>query len=146
MLSTEWIALLVGGCGRGYTVVCTVTDAAVLAALAAVTGSTGLVLALADAPLVGTSWAAVRCDPAAAMPVRSHVTDMAVIAAVDRVPELAAEVRRVLVPGGDVRLLLPGDADAVDAAETALRSTAIRPLRRIQSPNATVAVLIARGP
>ena len=135
-MERETLTALVDGCGRGFTVLCTIADAGLLGALAAVAGPTGLVVAAGETPPHGETWSAVRCDPAASIPLRSHVVDAAVIEESERLADVAEEVRRVLVPGGDVRVWLSGDDDA----EAALEAAAIRPLRL------TGDVLIARGP
>jgi len=132
------LAALTGGCGRGLTVLCTVPDTGLLAALAALAGATGLLLAAGLEPAADERWAAVRCDPTRALPLRAHVVDAVVLADAGALSDLAEEVRRVLVPGGDVRVLLGGDVDSV---ESALRDASIRPLRQEAG-----AVLIARGP
>ncbi|MGH2584224.1 MAG: hypothetical protein ACRDJE_04860 [Dehalococcoidia bacterium] len=128
--------LLVAGCGRGFTVLCTLSDTALLDALGTIAGSTGLVLAVGPAPPAGSAWAAVRCDPAHAIPLRSHVVDAAVIQEAADLADLAEEVRRVLVPGGDVRVLLTNGDDATSALESA----------SIRVVEHGAGVLIARGP
>jgi hypothetical protein len=136
--------ILTGGAGRGSTVLCLGVPEPVLQALAAITGDTGLVLLIGPDPPPGAPWRPVRCDPPAAIPIRSHVIDAAVVAATDRLPELSAELRRVLAPGGDVRVLTPASvADEVDAA---LRAADIRTLRRESILESGSVVMIARGP
>lgn len=135
-------AALVAGCGRGFTVLCTIEDVELLNALAAVAGGTGWVIAAGPAPPAGGPWAAVRCDPATAIPVRSHVIDAAIITGGERLPELAEEVRRVLVPAGDVRVLVRRATDP----ETALGSASIRVVDRSSTPDQGEWVVIGRGP
>jgi hypothetical protein len=130
------VEVLTDGCGRGFTVLCTVQDMELLTSLSAIAGATGLVVAAGREPMMGDTWGAVRCDPALGIPVRSHVIDTAVIAETADLADVAQEVRRVLVPGGDVRVLLSGTADA----GTALRGAAIEPVRQ------QAGVLIGRGP
>jgi len=135
-MDARTLDLLVAGCGRGFTVLCTLSDTALLDTLGTTVGVTGLVLAVGPAPPAGGTWAAVRCDPARALPLRSHVVDAAVIQERAELADIAEEVRRALVPGGDVRVLLANGDDA----SPALESASIRPLQR------RAAVLIARGP
>jgi hypothetical protein len=127
---------LTGGVGRGFTVLCTIQDVALLSSLAAIAGPTGLLIAGGPAPVADRRWSSVRCVPAQAIPVRSHVVDAAVIAGSDDLAVVAEEVRRVLVPFGDVRVLLTG----AGVIEAALLGASIRPLRTESS------VTIARGP
>jgi hypothetical protein len=137
-MQAETRTALADGAGRGFTVLCTIPDAALLSALADIAGSTGLVLAASPEPPAGSGWHAIRCQPASAIPVRSHVVDTAVIAADGRLEELAGEVRRALAPGGDLRVLLGGsDPDTVAAA---LDHADISPLETKGG------VLIGRGP
>ena len=131
------IAALTAGSGRGFTVLCLIPEAGLLRALAATAGPTGLVLAAAPAPPAGEGWSAVRCDPAEAIPVRAHVIDAAVLAQTPDLPAVAEEVRRVLVPAGDVRLIVAGP----EQPDAALTGAGIRPLRRDPS-----GVLVCRGP
>jgi hypothetical protein len=138
------LAALVDGVGRGFTVLCCGVEAQVLHAIGAVVGSTGLVLLAERDPTADSAWRAVRCDPPVAIPVRSHVIDAAVVATTDRLPELAAELRRVLVPAGDLRVLTP--MRTVDDVDAALRSADIRPLRRVLVVADEWFVLVARGP
>jgi hypothetical protein len=120
-LSPDALAALTSGCGRGYTVLCTIPDAGLLDTLAAIAGTVGLVLAAGIEPIAGPGWSAVRCDPAVAIPLRSHIVDAAVLVGTPELSRLAGELRRTLVPGGDVRVLLDGEADAVAAlAEAAV--------------------------
>jgi hypothetical protein len=133
---TAAVDVLTDGCGRGYTVLCTMRNMDLLASLASIAGVTGLVVAVGQAPVMGNMWQAIRCDPALGIPVRSHVIDAAVIAETADLADVAEEVRRVLAPGGDVRVLLTGTADAA----AALRGAAITPLRQ------EAGVLVARGP
>jgi hypothetical protein len=130
------VEVLVDGCGRGFTALCTIQDAALLAALASAAGATGLVVVAGREPVAGEGWQTIRCEPARAIPVRSHVIDAVVIEASGDLPDVAVEVRRMLVPAGDVRVLLAGGPDV----ESALAEAAIRPIRRVEG------VLIARGP
>ena len=130
--------VLAGGCGRGFTVLCTVMDSDLLSLVARVAGATGMVIAAAREPAAGADWAAVRCDPARAVPLRSHIVDAAVLKETEDLADVAEEVRRVLVPGGDVRVLA---SDAGDVAEAALLAAMIRPLRRDPS-----GVVVAQGP
>ena len=128
---------LVDGCGRGFTVLCTVPDATFLGALASLAGPTGLVLAAGPEPPTGPGWAAVRCDPAAGIPLRSHIVDAAVLLQTPDLPRLAEEARRTLVPDGDVCVLLNGDADAAAAmADASIRTLAVT----------ASGVLVGRGP
>jgi hypothetical protein len=136
-LSHEALAALADGCGRGFTVLCTIPDPGLLDALAAIAGPTGLVLAIGRQPPVGPQWSAVRCDPAVATPLRSHIVDAAVLMATPELSRLAEEVRRTLVPGGDVRVLLGGIADVA----VALADASIRTLR-VEA----CGVLVGRGP
>jgi hypothetical protein len=137
-LSGDAIAALTDGCGRGFTVLCTITDTGPLETLASIAGPMGLVLAMGREPPVGLGWTAVRCDPATAIPLRSHIVDATVLVEMPDLASLAGEVRRVLVPGGDVRVLLAGDAKAAAAA---LADASIRTLRVEAS-----GVLVGRGP
>jgi hypothetical protein len=130
------VEVLTDGCGRGFTVLCTIRDTDLLALLASIAGSTGMVVAAGREPTTGDAWQTVRCVPALGIPVRSHVIDTAVIAATADLADVAEEVRRALVPGGDVRVLLTGTADV----EAAIRGAAIEPLRR------EAGVVVARGP
>ncbi|MGD9891593.1 MAG: hypothetical protein AB7R89_17515 [Dehalococcoidia bacterium] len=136
MIDPAAVTVLTDGCGRGFTVLCTIREIELLASLASIAGPTGLVIAGGREPAPGDTWRPVRCAPALGIPVRSHVIDTAVIAATADLAEMADEVRRVLVPGGDVRVLLVGAADA----GAVLRDAAIEPLRQDSG------VLIARGP
>lgn len=136
MIDRAAVEVLSDGCGRGFTVLCTMRNRVLLASLASIAGATGLVVAAGRAPAMGELWQAVRCDPALGIPVRSHVIDAAVIAENADLGDVAGEVRRVLAPGGDVRVLLTGTADA----GAALRDAAIEPLRQ------EAGVLVARGP
>jgi hypothetical protein len=130
------VEVLIGGCGRGLTVLSTMQDVDVLRSLASIAGATGMVIAAGTEPAIGDTWQAVRCVPAEAIPVRSHVVDAAVIVETADLHEVAAEVRRALAPGGDLRVFRTGTADV----EAALSGAAIRPLRQ------QAGVLIARGP
>jgi hypothetical protein len=143
-MAADLAAATLGGAGRGSTVLCLGVAEPVLQAVAAVTGSTGLVLLVGPDPTPGTAWRPVRCDPPAAIPVRSHVIDAALVATTDRLPDLAAELRRVLAPGGDLRVLTP--VSYVDEVDTALRSADIRPLRRVTVAADGLLVLVAHGP
>ncbi len=130
--------VLAGGCGRGFTVLCTVMDSDLLSLVARIAGATGMVIAAARDPAAGADWAAVRCDPARAVPLRSHIVDAAVLKVTEDLADVAEEVRRVLVPGGDVRVLA---SDEGGVAEAALLGAMIRPLRRDPS-----GVVVAQGP
>jgi len=130
------VEVLTDGCSRGFTILCTVGDMALLASLASIAGTTGLVIAAGREPSPSVAWGAVRCDPALGIPVRSHVIDTAVVVETDALADVAEEVRRVLVPGGDVRVLLAGTVDA----EAVLRGAAIEPVRQ------QAGVLIGCGP
>lgn len=136
MIDAAAVDVLTDGCGRGYTVLCGLGDVNLLASLASIAGATGLVIAASRAPVMGDLWQAVRCDPALGIPVRSHVIDTAVIAETADLVDVADEVRRVLVPGGDARVLLTGAVDA----RAALRGAGIKPLGQ------QAGVLVARGP
>lgn len=130
------IETLAGGVGRGFTVLCTIEDVALLSSLAAIAGPTGLLIAAGPTTVMGREWSGVRCQPGQAIPVRSHVVDAAVVEESEDLAAVAEEVRRVLVPGGDVRVLITG----ADMIEAALHGSSIRPLG---SENG---VVIARGP
>jgi hypothetical protein len=106
------------------------------ASLAAIAGMTGLVVTAGREPAIGEGWQGVRCDPALGIPVRSHVIDAAVIVENADLADVAEEVRRVLAPGGDVRVRLTGTADV----GAALRDAGIEPLRQ------QAGVLVGRGP
>jgi len=130
------IDALTNGSGRGFTVLCTIAEKSLLASLASIAGATGMVVAAGREPAIGDPWLAVRCEPALGIPLRSHVVDAAVIAEGADLADVAVEVRRVLVPGGDVRVLLTGMVDAM----AALSEAAIDRMRQ------EARVLIARGP
>jgi hypothetical protein len=121
-LEADAVALLVGGAGRGLTVLCTIQEPALLAALASIVGPMGVVIAAGAEPVSGDGWSAVRCAPARAIPLRSHVVDAAVIAETAEVEDLVDEVRRAIAPGGEVRVLLTGAGDA----GAALRGASLR--------------------
>lgn len=134
--SPDVIAALADGCGRGYTVLCTLPDADLLAALAALAGPTGLVLAVGRQPPAGPRWSAVRCD-LADIPLRSHIVDAAVLIQTPELTAQAGEIRRALTPGGGVRVLLHGSGDAAAAlAEASIRTIRVEP----------DGVLVGRGP
>lgn len=135
-MDARTLGVLVDGAGRGYTVLCTISEPALLTALAAAAGATGLVIAAGSAPSAGAGWTAVRCAVEQAIPVRSHVVDAAVIVETPEMESVADEVRRVLVPGGDVRVLFRDEAGAAGA----LRGAAIAAI------STEAGVLIARGP
>jgi hypothetical protein len=130
------VQLLTDGAGRGYTVLCTVQDRSLLGALAAQTRPTGLLIVAGYSPMPDPDWECVRCDPARSIPIRSHVIDAAVLVETADMTGLAEETRRVLVPGGDVRVLTTDDSGVEDA----LSGTSIRTVRTDGR------VLIARGP
>ena len=136
MIDRAAIDILTDGCGRGFTVLCTIRDVDLLVSLASIAGATGLVVAAGREPVTGDAWGAVRCDPALGIPVRSHVIDTAVVAGKHDLVDVVDEVRRVLVPGGDVRVLLREVADV----RRALRGAAIEPVGQ------QAGVLIGRGP
>ena len=137
-MADDLLTVLADGCGRGFTVLCTVTDPDLLSLLASVAGATGMVIAAAREPATGGDWAALRSDPAKGIPLRSHIVDAAVLRETADLAEVAEEVRRLLVPGGDVRVLA---SDAGDVAAAALLGAMIRPLRRDPS-----GVVVAQGP
>jgi hypothetical protein len=130
------IDVIIGGCGRGLTVLSTMQDADVLRSLASIAGATGMVIAAGTEPVIGDGWQAVRCIPTEAIPVRSHIVDAAVVVETADLAGVASEIRRALAPGGDLRVFLTGTADV----EAALSGAAIRPLRQ------QAGILIARGP
>jgi hypothetical protein len=144
MASDPATTALIGGAGRGSTVLCLGAGEPVLQAVAAIAGGTGLVLLVGPDPTPGTAWRPVRCDPPAAIPVRSHVIDAAVVATADRLPELVAELRRVLAPRADLRLQVSlTDADSTDSV---LHAAGFRPLQHvILAPDEPV-VLVTRAP
>jgi len=133
----EQRALLAAGCGRGFTIVCLLADTMLLDRLAAIAGTTGRVIAAGPEPSIGVGWATLRCNPGHAIPIRAHVVDAALLPDSDDLAAVAEETRRVLTPGGDVRVLTR------DAAGTraALATASIRTL----SIDAC-GVLVARGP
>lgn len=138
------LAAVTGGVGRGFTVLCCGVETPVLDAVAAAAGATGLVVLVGRNPTPGSAWRAVRCEPAAAIPVRSHVIDAAVVAGMDRLSELVAELRRVLAPRAELRLRVSTtDADWV---ELLLHAAGLRPLRRVILPLGEHVVLVARAP
>ena len=139
----DLVAALTAGAGRGFTVIGTLAEPDVLIALTDAAGATGLVLALGPSPAAGGGWQAVCCVPAVSIPLRSHLVDAAVLSADQAFEEVAGEVRRVLAPGGDVRVLVRG---AAGQAETALRAASIRPQRVVDFPALAASVVIARGP
>lgn len=135
------IAEVAATCGRGYTVLCTVADTDLLAALAAAAGPTGLVLALGTEPPPGKAWSAVRCRPDLSIPMRSHVVDLAVITDAPDPAGLSEEVRRALAPGADVRVVTRSPAENV---EEALSGASISALRTTGWDG--VHLIAARGP
>lgn len=137
-MEAETRAALTAGAGRGFTVLCTVPDSELLQTLADAAGATGLVVAVGPLVPSGGAWRAVRCDLVTALPLRSHIVDAAIIRVEAELEAITGEVRRVLAPGGDVRVLL-GGANR-DAVEAALAPARIRP-RGVSS-----GVLVARGP
>lgn len=139
MIQPAALAALTAGCGRGLTVLCTIADAVLLAALARIAGPTGLVIAAGADPAAGGAWSAVRCEPVRSLPLRSHVVDAAVLVASADLPDVAEEVRRTLAPGGDVRVLL-AERPASEEAAAALRAAGIRP-RTVEA-----GVMLAHGP
>lgn len=145
MADDEHWDVLSAGCGRGSTALSTVMDAALLQRLAQIVGATGLVIAASDPPLSGSAWAAVRCHAGIAVPLRSHCVDAAVIQAGPELDRVAEEVRRALVPRGDVRVKLTNGEGAERAAvEAALRSANI--IARHWFEGRASVVLAARGP
>ena len=137
-MNPEARAALSAGTGGGFTVLCTVPDPVLLLALVDAAGATGLVMSVGRVVPAGGPWRAVRCDPTTAIPLRSHIVDAAIMLVEDDLEAIAAEVRRVLAPGGDVRVVLDGaDREAVVAALASAR---------IQPRGVSSGVLIARGP
>lgn len=137
-MEAESLVALTAGTGRGFTVLCAIPNPTLLQALGDAAGATGLVVAVGRILPAGGSWRAVRCDTTAAIPLRSHIVDAAIMLVEAELEAVAAEVRRVLAPGGDVRVLL-GGADR-EVIEAALAPARIRP-RGVSS-----GILIARGP
>lgn len=133
------------GAGAGFTglvVSPRAVDQALLVALAGLVGPSGLVLHAGPRPARGEGWRALRCDPAAGIPVRSHIADFAVVIGAVGLGDVAAEVRRVLAPRGDARVLVAG---AGAAAIEALADVGLIAPRRLDA-GADGIVLVARGP
>jgi hypothetical protein len=142
------VALLTAGTGRGSTVLALGHDAELWSALVGATGATGLVVSAGSvAPAAADARARfLRCRPEQSIPIRSHVIDAAVIDARGAVildDALADEVRRVLAPRGDARLLCLCDDAARSAA--ALAAASLRVRDRVDAGGGLV-VLIGRGP
>lgn len=136
------------GTVRGATVlVLGRVGAAAIGPVVSAVGPAGLVVVIAhENGHRDVAGAAAVCAEYAALPIASHVVDRAaaLLGDVDMrdFPVIAEELRRVLAPGGDARLVLP--AGHTRTALAFLRTAGLRSLHG--SAHGALTLLRGRGP
>lgn len=93
----------------GATVLCLLPCAALVEGLQRAAGPMGVVIVAAARP--PRTAQAVRCDPDVALPLRSHVIDLALVDALTMTPVRVDEIRRALAPRAEARILVVGHRD-----------------------------------